>query len=120
MQEHTIMEFAKWFMGILLLGLIFSVGMIFFRLQEVNSFKQQINYQIERRGGLTQEAVEELNEYSNENYLSNYRLESDKLNQKVSFGETVEYSVKVEIPIDIFNVPSLEFESKGSGVSQVR
>lgn len=120
MDEHSIWEFTKWFIGILLIMLIASVGVIFFQLQEVNSFKQQVNYQIERKGGLTEEAIRELNDYAQENYLSAYQIESDKLNEKVSFGDTVDYTIKVEIPIHFYQVPSIEYDSKGSGVSQVR
>lgn len=120
MDEHSIWEFAKQFGVILLIGAIASVGLIFFQIQEVNSFKQQVNYQIERKGGLTEEAVKELNAYSKENYLTEYKIESDRLNQKISFGEVVEYTVTAEIPIHFYKVPSIKYDSKGSGVSQVR
>lgn len=62
MLEGAVMEYAKMFIA--MLGIMFiAVAVIFmFRLNEVNSFQQDVNYQIERHGGLTEDAKIALNE----------------------------------------------------------
>jgi preprotein translocase subunit SecF len=68
MLEGAVMEYAKWFIGVVSVMLI-SVAVIFmFRLNEVNSFQQDVNYQIERHGGLTEEAKIVLNEKAKKLY----------------------------------------------------
>lgn len=59
MLEGAVMEYAKWFIGMISIMFI-SVAVIFmFKLNEVNSFQQEVNYQIERHGGLTNAVVYE-------------------------------------------------------------
>lgn len=82
MQEQSIMEIVKWFIGLVIIMVMVSVGLFCYQLQDVNSFKQQVNYQIERRGGLTAEALKSLKEYSDKNYQGRYKIESNLLNQK--------------------------------------
>lgn len=58
MQEQSVMEIIKWFIGLIMIMTMVSIGLFCVRLQDINTFKQQVNYQIERKGGLTTEAVE--------------------------------------------------------------
>jgi len=37
--------------------------MMMFQMNQMNSFQQEVNYQIERHGGLTQEAIDALSEH---------------------------------------------------------
>lgn len=41
-----------------------------FRMNELNSFQQEVNYQIERHGGLTPKAISELDEHTRKAYGS--------------------------------------------------
>lgn len=120
MQEQSIMEIVKWFIFVILIMLIMSVGIFIFRLQDVNHYKQKVNQQIERKGGLTDEAIEVINEYASENLAGEYQLEGDQLNEHVRFGEPVEYQIKVTYPIEIFEIPDVTLTFSGSSVSQVR
>ncbi len=120
MQEGTIMELVKWFVGLLLLMMFISLTMFFFQFGNINSFKQQVNYQIERHGGLTEAAVENINQYSTEIYNGAFEIESEQLNEKVAYGETVDYVIKATFEISIFPVPDVEIDYGGTGVSQVR
>lgn len=57
MLEGAVMEYAKWFIGLVAVMFI-SVAVVFmFKLNEVNGFQQEVNYQIERHGGLTSTIV---------------------------------------------------------------
>jgi hypothetical protein len=62
MLEGAVMEYAKWFIGMLSVMFITVAVVFMFKLNEVNSFQQDVNYQIERHGGLTEEAKVALND----------------------------------------------------------
>lgn len=62
------MEYAKWFIGLLSLMFIVVLVVFLFRLNEVNSFQQEVNYQIERNGGLTEDAKMALDEHARQSY----------------------------------------------------
>lgn len=68
MLEGAVMEYAKWFIGMLSVMFITVAVVFMFRLNEVNSFQQEVNYQIERHGGLTQEAKVALNNKAKQAY----------------------------------------------------
>lgn len=68
MLEGAVMEYAKWFIGMLSVMFITVAVVFMFRLNEVNSFQQEVNYQIERHGGLTQEAKIALNNKAKDAY----------------------------------------------------
>lgn len=46
------------------------VVIMMFRMNEVNSFQQEVNYQIERHGGLTDEAIADLDKHVQDAYGS--------------------------------------------------
>lgn len=120
MQEHSIMEIVKWFTGLLLVMTMISVALFCYQLQDVNTFKQQVNYQIERNGGLTSKAIRNIKDYSDRNYQGRYEIKSDKLNQKVAYGEEVDYTVIATIPIQILPLPDVILSFEGNSVSQIR
>ncbi|MCR6108712.1 hypothetical protein HXA34_20660 [Salipaludibacillus agaradhaerens] len=62
MFEGAVMEYVKWLLGLISIMFIAVVVVFMFKLNEVNSFQQEVNYQIERHGGLTDEALAVLNE----------------------------------------------------------
>lgn len=61
MLEGAVMEYGKWFVGTISVMFITVAVIFMFRLNEVNTFQQDINYQIERHGGLTEDAMIALN-----------------------------------------------------------
>lgn len=62
------MEYAKWFIGLVSIVFIAVMCVFMFKLNEVNSFQQEVNYQIERNGGLTEEAKISLNNHAKKSY----------------------------------------------------
>ncbi|MFJ1106840.1 hypothetical protein [Bacillus albus] len=120
MPETSIMEMAKWYIGLLLIVLIVAVTVLGIKVSNINSYKQQVNYQIERHGGLTEVAVQNLKEYSDKNYKGAFAVESKQLNKKVQFGETVDYQVKATFKIELFNLPDVHMNFSGSASSHVR
>lgn len=121
MLEGAVMEFWKWMLSIMLLMTFVSFAIFCMDLGNINSFKQQVNYQIERHGGLTETAVENLNEYSQKYYHGDFVIKSNQLNEKVSYGDTVDYTVRGTFDIKIFPIiPDIHLNFKGTGVSQIR
>lgn len=74
MQENytssLITMFIEMLLALLFLGLVFFG----FQLQQINSYKQQVNYTIERQGGLTAAAITDLKKLSNENYSGYFTI----------------------------------------------
>lgn len=68
MLESAVMEYVKWFIGLVAIAFVCVMVVFMFRLNEVNSFQQEVNYQIERHGGLTQEAKQALNTHTKNAY----------------------------------------------------
>lgn len=68
MMEGAVMEYAKWFIGMVSLFFIIIAVVFMFKLNEMNVFQQEVNYQIERHGGLTEEAIESLNVFAKEKF----------------------------------------------------
>lgn len=68
MMDGAIMEFVKWFISIISIAFLTMVVVFLFKLNEVNGFQQEVNYQIERHGGLTETALEELNDVAKASY----------------------------------------------------
>lgn len=68
MLEGAVMEYAKWFIGMVSVFMISVAVILMFNLNEVNSFQQEVNYQIERNGGLTPEALRALDQHARNAY----------------------------------------------------
>lgn len=63
MLEGSVMEYVKWFVISVSLYFITITVMMMFQMNQMNSFQQEVNYQIERHGGLTDDAIDALNEH---------------------------------------------------------
>jgi preprotein translocase subunit SecF len=120
MQESSIMEMVKWFLTLFSIVLLVAVAIFCIQLSNVNSYKQQVNYTIERKGGLTKEAAQSLKEYSDKYYNGAFTIESEKLNEKVQYGEIVDYQVIAKFKIAVFNIPDVTMKFTGSASSQIR
>ncbi|MBH0357738.1 hypothetical protein U9R71_28580 [Bacillus toyonensis] len=120
MLDGSIMLIVKWFVGLMLIMMMVAVALFSIQLSDVNSYKQQVNYQIERHGGLTKEAAGNLKDYSKKQYRGALSVKSDQLNKKVNFGDVVDYQVVANLKIILFDLPDVKMEFHGSAISQVR
>jgi len=120
MQEHVIMEIVGIFTGLLIVLMIAAASLFFFQVQEANSFRQTINYHIEREGGLTPEAMTQLETHSERFYNGRFTISSPQSNQRVNFGEKVEYTIHGSFPIAFLPIPNMRMDFNGVGVSHVR
>ncbi|PAK32387.1 MULTISPECIES: hypothetical protein [Bacillus] len=120
MNDGSITSLGKMYIFLIcLLGLI-SVNTFFIQLNQANEYKQFVNYQIERHGGLTPAALKKLNEHHKKHYGSEFKIESPVLNQKVSFGDEVDYTIQADYEILYFKIPNVKIPIKGSAVAWTR
>lgn len=148
MLEGSIMEYIKWIVIIISLFFISIVVMAMFKLNEVNTFQQEVNYQIERNGGLTEQAIANLNDFVEEAYGScvigmdeddpvpegckdPFRLREfvvndddsktwyDRDDKAAPFGTQIHYAIKRTVG-DIKGMPVFEPTVIGTSASRVR
>ncbi|KAF2423345.1 hypothetical protein NSQ76_20665 [Bacillus sp. FSL M8-0256] len=105
--------------GLLLMAIIAIAGAIVPFTQAIE-FKSYVTTQIERNGGLTAEAKENIDEYNQAHYQGRYQVSSNSEGQKKKFGESVDYTIKGNVHFDFFNLPPIPIGVKGSAVSLVR
>lgn len=68
MQEDYTANLLKMFIEMLLVLLFLAIIFLGFQISKVNSFKQEVNYVIQRQGGLTTEALKDLKHISDNTY----------------------------------------------------
>lgn len=95
--------------------LLYIVGL----MQSV-SYKDYINAQIQREGGLTQQAMANIETYGEEQYGSKFKVISESGSDKKPYGESVNYRIEGRVGGDVANAPSSFIRSKGSSISKVR
>jgi len=107
---------------ILMLFVFLLLGLTIFLNQHTQTvdFKSYVSDEIQRHGGLTLSAQTEIQDYSNEHFNGRYSVMSLSGNQKVPYGEVVNYEIKGNIKIYLFDLPNQIAISKGSAVSLVR
>ena len=72
---------------------IVAISIFCFEIQQVNSFRQYVDAQIERNGGLTINAMSNIDDYKEKHYKGRFRVSSNQLNQKLPFGSIVDYQI---------------------------
>ena len=72
-EQNTSSMFTMFGEMIALLGVL-ALIFLGFQLSQINTYKQQINYTIERQGGLTTEALADLKKTSNEQYAGYFTI----------------------------------------------
>ena len=99
---------------------IVAISIFCFEIQQVYSFRQYVDAQIESNGGLTINAMRNIDEYNEKHYKGRFRVSSNQLNQKLPFGSIVDYQIVGEYKILFFNLGTQSYPIKGSSISLVR
>jgi len=97
---------------------LFGLTLFAVEVQNVNSFKQTVNYHIERNGGLSEAGVAQLNEHANQHFNSRFSVVGEFV--EVSFGDVVTYQIKATIPVPFTPIPDVHMQFTGSAISKVR
>lgn len=112
--------FFKLLIGAFAFALLLGAWSVGLGLSDVSNFKQRVNYAIEQHGGLTKEAVGEIDSYAKKQLHGTYHLQSAQLEQKVAFGETVTYKVVCVFPTYLPMPKEVTETTTGAATSHVR
>ncbi len=120
MLESNIMATAKFYIFAIMITFMVSISLFCYEVQQVNSFRQYVDNQIERNGGLTEKAITNINLHDKENYNNKFTINSDQMNQKLSYGSIINYRIVGNFKILFFNFDTRSFPINGSSISLVR
>ncbi len=120
MLEGTTMELSKIFISIFMILSIASVSIFFINLNQAQDFKQMVNYQIERHGGLTTETQTKIKNYSKDHFDNQFTVKSNSGTDKMEYGKEVSYTVNGKIKLLFITLPVQNIAIKGAAISMVR
>ncbi|KIL25100.1 hypothetical protein B4134_0516 [Bacillus safensis] len=119
MIDGLLMTFLKIYIACVSVILILDVAGFCIRMNQANDFKQQVNYQIERNGGLNSNALKEIEKKNKEAYGGSFQIKSDALNKTLPYGSEISYEIKTIYASQIFGIKK-EIEVKGGAISLIR
>jgi hypothetical protein len=120
MMEGSVMEMGKLYITLFIIFTLFSLAMFFASINHANEYKQYVNYQIERYGGLNGTALTKIDEYNNDHYDGKFQVESAQMNQKFPYGEQVTYTIKTNYEFFFLPILSRDIQVKGAALSNIR
>lgn len=94
--------------------------MFFASINHANEYKQYVNYQIERYGGLNGTALTKINQYNRDHYEGKFKVESPQINQKYKYGEQITYTIKTKYKFFFLPILSQDIQVKGAALSNIR
>ncbi|MEC0709758.1 hypothetical protein P8881_19730 [Bacillus haynesii] len=102
--------------------LYFLLGIVIFGAQSIQTtdFKNYVDSQLERNGGLTAEASTNIQTYSNKHYGGRYTVESSSGSKKLPYGEVIDYEITGKLKIFFMDLPDQLVKKRGSTISLVR
>lgn len=118
--EDSVGEFTSQFIFMLLTFFLLALTIFGVHLTQAIDFKTYVDSQIERNGGLTETAEENINDYSVKHYQGRYAVTSLSGTGKKAFGESIDYLISAKIQILFFDLPDQLVAIQGSTISQVR
>ncbi|MCJ8223653.1 hypothetical protein P8822_00415 [Bacillus sonorensis] len=118
--EGSAMELVKMYVTVFFIFALFSAGAYLININQANDFKQYVNYQIERNGGLTESAMGKISDYNEEHYHGRFNVVSSQGSRKMPFGEEVDYTIKGKYEFFFISLPVQLIHVKGSAVSMIR
>ena len=111
---------VKLYIFAVLTTLMLGIGIFCYQIQQVDGFRQYVDAQIERNGGLTETAVSSINEYSQKNYKGRYSVSSDQMSTKYPFGSIINYKIIGKYKVLFWEFDEQKYAINGSSVSLVR
>lgn len=120
MLESSTMEMGKLYISLFIIFSMVSLALFFSEINHANDYKQYVNYQIERNGGLTGEAIPKIEAYNREHFKGKFKVQSTQMNQQYSFGQEVDYTINTKHDFFFLPLLSRDISIKGSAISQIR
>lgn len=105
-----------------MLLLFFMLGLFIFGIQNIQTidFKNYVDGQLERHGGLTEQAAANIDDYSKKYYEGRYSVTSMSGTEKLPYGEPINYKIKGTIQVYFLDLPNQITFKEGSTISLVR
>ncbi|MCM3113654.1 hypothetical protein [Lederbergia lenta] len=120
MLEGSTMEMGKLYISLFIIFSMVSLALFFSEINHANDYKQYVNYQIERNGGLTGEAIDKVETYNQKHYGGKFKIQSSQMNQQFAFGKEVDYTINRKHKFFFLPILSKDISIKGSAISQIR
>lgn len=120
MLEGSTMEMGKLYISLFIIFSMVSLALFFSEINHANDFKQYVNYQIERNGGLTSEAMEKVEAYNQQHFNGRFKVKSAQMNQQLSFGREVDYTINTTHNFFFLPLVNKNITIRGSAISQIR
>jgi hypothetical protein len=120
MLEGSVMEIGKLYISLFIIFSMVALALFFSEINQANEFKQYVNYQIERNGGLTSEANNKINTYNQEYYKGKFTVQSSQMSQQLAFGKEVTYTINTKHDFFFLPLLSKDISVKGTAISQIR
>jgi hypothetical protein len=118
--EDAAGEFTLQIQFMLLVFFVLAITIYVIQHTQTIDMKNYVDGQVEKYGGFTTEAVNNINDYSEKHYAGRYEVTSLSGNSKKPFGESIQYEIKGTIKIFFFNLPDQLVKSRGETVSYAR
>lgn len=116
----TVQEIFKPVIWFIMLVFFLSVFFYAVSFSQAIGFKSYVNGQINREGGLTSQAMANINEYNANIYNSKFKVVSDSGTDKKEYGDSVSYTISGEVGAVGLNLPLKLVSVSGSSISKVR
>lgn len=102
--------------------LFFLLGFFIFGIQNIQTidFKNYVDGQLEKHGGLTAQAETNIDNYSNQYYQGRYKVKSLSGTGHLPYGETINYEIQGSVKVYFMDLPNQVTLKKGSTISLVR
>ncbi|MEW8963407.1 hypothetical protein [Paraclostridium dentum] len=120
MLEGSIMASVKLYIFAILITFIVAISIFCFEVQQVNSFRGYVDTQIERNGGLTANAITNINTYNQKNYKGKFTINSDQMNQQFAYGSIVNYQIVGKYKMLFLDFDTQSYPINGSSISLIR
>lgn len=114
-------DIIGWFFNFIIMGIItvfiVNVASVGYQFNERSDYKMYVNMSIERHGGLTEAALNDIENYSTNHYKGRFKMNTEP--SSVAFGSPVEYEYTLEVKPAFFDISIYDYKGKGIASSKV-
>lgn len=118
--RQIISNILHYLMIILFILSFFALVDVGIQVSQFSNYRQTVDDNIARYGGLTNTAVYKINEYSQSHNKNRFSVISEDMGKKKKYGEIVSYQIKQEYQIRFLISKKVIKYSDGTVVSEVR
>lgn len=122
MQEGFVNELFKIFISIIMVCMLAALTVYFISISNLKEYKHYVGLEIERNGGLTSEALENIENMNQKYYKGQFSVEKtgEMTNEPQPYGTLVDYSVSGKMTFKLFFEVNQTLEMNGTAASMIR